>query len=91
MEKDAAAKLDGFDKATFLATNYKSTEQGKQAVALVAELKKDETFRKELAARSAYQTAMRTPANRRETSLKSVAKKFAGTHYGELAAKSPAG
>lgn len=87
-EGETADKLAAFDTATFLSSTYKATEQGKKARKLLAELNKDKDLKKELAAKRLFDDCLKQAAGdtaRQAELLRSVAKKFPGTHYATLA------
>jgi hypothetical protein len=55
---------------------------------VVSYLEKDEEFKREVAAKKAYDAALEKAggnAKRRATGLRNVAKRFEGTHYAQLA------
>ena len=85
---EVADKLAAIDSATFLSTNFKTTDQGKEAKKLATDLSKDKDLKKELAAKRLYEQclvkAAGNPARQAEL-LRGVAKKFPGTHYAQLA------
>jgi thiol-disulfide isomerase/thioredoxin len=80
-------RFKAHDKATQLATVFKTTPQSKKARDVASFLEKDEEFKRELAAKKAYDGCMLKggPAGKRDVLLKSIAKRFEGTHYGKLA------
>lgn len=88
-EGEPADKLSAFDTATFLSGTYKGTEQGKKARKLLTELNKDKDLKKELAAKRLFDDCLKQAAGnaaRQAELLRSVTKKFPGTHYATLAA-----
>ena len=85
---EVAEKLAAIDAAAFLSTNFKSTDQGKEARKLGADLSKDKELKKELSAKRLYEKCLeKSEGNvaRQAELLRSVAKKYPGTHYAELA------
>jgi thiol-disulfide isomerase/thioredoxin len=83
---EPSQKIDALEKATFLASNFKAAQQGKEAKKLVAELTKDKTLKKEISAKRMYELSMQTPdLDRRVVLLEKAAKQFPDTHYGTLA------
>jgi hypothetical protein len=87
-EGEPADKLSAFDTATFLSGAYKATEQGKKARKLLTDLNKDKDLKKELAAKRLFDDCLKQAAGdgaRQTELLRSVAKKFPGTHYATLA------
>jgi peroxiredoxin len=84
-------KLAALDKAGVLATNFKATEIGNEAKKIVAELTKDKTLKKELAAKKAYEQSLLVPdADRKTAKLQATAKLFPDTYYGQQASKAAA-
>ena len=85
---EVADKLAAIDAATFLSTNFKTTDQGKEAKKLAADLSKDKELKKELAAKRLYEQCLAKAGGdtaRQAELLRGVAKKFPGTHYAQLA------
>lgn len=86
---EMADKLAAYEKAAPLYTSFKHSDQAQEVKDLVMEFNQDPQFKRELAAKKAYDRAMvqvaKNPASR-ERLLKNVAKLFEGTAYGELAA-----
>ncbi|MBN1396266.1 MAG: TlpA family protein disulfide reductase [Pirellulales bacterium] len=83
-------QFEAYDEANRIAALFKNTEQGKEARRLAAELGKDKDFRRELAAKRAYDRAMKSAAakpNLGERIVKAFIKRFKGTYYAELAEK----
>ncbi|MFH1919190.1 MAG: hypothetical protein ABIP48_04780 [Planctomycetota bacterium] len=67
---------------------FRSTDQSKKAKQVVAFLESDQEFKRELAAKKAYDGAtLRADARpgQRARSLRAAAKRYTGTHYGNLA------
>ena len=85
-------RFAAYDKANQMAGVFRSTAQNKKARDVVAYLEKDEQFKRELAAKKAYDGCMGKGAatGKRDVMLKAVAKRFEGTHYGKLAAETAA-
>jgi thiol-disulfide isomerase/thioredoxin len=83
-------RFEAYDKATLLAGMFKATPQSKKAKRVVTFLQKDEQFKKELDAKKAYDKVMQRAAlgssAGRDANLRSVAKRFEGTQYGDMAA-----
>jgi hypothetical protein len=85
-------KLAALDKAGALASNFKATDIGNEAKKIVAELTKDKSLKKELAAKKAYEQSLQVAdADRKVTRLQSTAKLFPDTYYGQQAAKAASG
>lgn len=82
-------QMAAYEKADLLAKAYGSSDQGRQARALVGQLNRDSGFKREIAARKAYEQILtRTanlPAAKRQTMLSGFAKRFAGTYFAEQA------
>jgi len=87
----AAEQLRAHEKAVALSKIFKQSPQGKKAKEVMAFLEKDDDFKRELAAKKAYDTCMQrsasTTARARTAVLRGIAERFEGTHYGELAQK----
>ncbi len=87
-EGDASQKIEALGKSSFLATNFKSNAQGKEAKKVLAELTKDKSLKKEISAKKMYDQSMQVPdPDRRVVMLEKAARQFPDTHYGELADK----
>lgn len=86
---DVQERLAAYEKASQLAGTFKSTPQSKKAREVAVFLEKDEKFKRELAAKKAYEACLNKggAAAKRDTLLKSVAKRFEGTYYGQRAAQ----
>jgi len=84
---EPAVRLAAYDKASALSNSFRATPQSKKAREVVLFLEKDEAFKRELAARKAYEacTARTGPNVKRDQLFRAVAKRFEGTHYGRLA------
>lgn len=82
-------RLAAYERASQLATVFKSNEKSQAAKDLAAELNQDKDFRNELAAKKAYdkalQMAAKTPTMRSKL-LTTVSRSFNGTVYGRRAA-----
>ncbi len=66
----------------------KNDGPGKKARDVMNYLERDEEFKREVAAKRAYDAALEkagSNAKRRDTGLRNVAKRFEGTHYAQLA------
>jgi hypothetical protein len=84
-------RIDALEKASFLATNFKASAEGKTAKKIVADLTKDKGLKKEISAKKMYDMSMQTPdPDRRVVLLEKAAKQFPDTHYGALAEKAAA-
>jgi hypothetical protein len=90
----AAEQLQAHEKATALGKTFKQSPQSKKAREVVAFLEKDEDFKRELAAKKAYDALMQrsaaTTPRGRTAALKGLAERFEGTHYGQLAQEAAA-
>lgn len=84
---EPAVRLAAYEKAFALSNSFRTTPQSKKARDVVLFLEKDDAFKRELAAKKAYEAcAARTGPNvKRDQLFKAVAKRFEGTHYGRLA------
>ncbi len=85
-------RLEAYEKASVLAAGFKTTAEGKKARQLLADFLSDPQFKRELAAKQSYEKSVQqgqAQPNLRNKLMQSVAKRFKGTHYGELAAKGP--
>ncbi len=84
---ETAVRLAAYDKAVALSNSFRTTPQSKKAREVVLFMEKDDDFKRELAAKKAYDAcAARTGPNvKRDQLFKAVAKRFEGTHYGRLA------
>ncbi len=81
-------QIVAFEKATVLATLFKTTEQSQEAQQLATDRKKDRDFQREIVAKKVYErTAQKAGDNpaKRATMLRTVAKRCEGTYYGDLA------
>ncbi len=87
---DIPKKIDAFETATQLATHFRTTAQGKEAVKIAAALNGDPAFRKELTAKSQYNLALNKSGGddaKLAKLLRAVSVHFAGTYYGDQAKK----
>jgi len=84
---EPAVRLAAYDKASALSNSFRATPQSKKAREVVLFLEKDEAFKRELAAKKAYEacTARTGPNVKRDQLFRAVAKRFEGTHCGRLA------
>ena len=81
-------RIEAHQAAVALAGMFKATAQSKKAKQVVSYMEKDSQFKQELAAKKAYEgTLQRIAGNprRRVTLLRAIAKRFEGTHFGQLA------
>jgi hypothetical protein len=81
-------QIQALVSAKMLAERFATTPQGKKARAIVTKFDEDPQFKKEIAAATAYQKAVAsgTPPATKRAMIK-VAKRFEGTHYGQLASE----
>jgi hypothetical protein len=90
----AAERLQAHEKAAALGKTFKQSPQSKKAREVAAFLEKDEDFKRELAAKKAYDALMQksaaTTPRGRTAALKGLAERFEGTHYGEVAQEAAA-
>jgi hypothetical protein len=85
-------RLEAYEKASVLAAGFKTTAEGKKARQLLNDCLADPQFKRELAAKQSYEKSVQqgqAQPNLRNKLMQAVAKRFKGTHYGELAAKGP--
>jgi hypothetical protein len=85
-------QLEAYEKASALAASFKNAAEGKKARQLLNDLVSDPQFKKELAAKQSYEKSVQqaqAQPNLRNKLMQAIAKRFKGTHYGELAAKGP--
>ena len=81
-------RFEAYETAVALSGTFKNAEQSQKAKQVVAYMEKDEQFNRELGAKKAYDGAMARATGqpgREARYLRSVAKRFADTHYGKLA------
>ena len=84
-------RLEAHQAAGELSKMFKSSEQSKKAKQVIAFMEKDKQFKQELAARKAYQSALERIAakpQRRNSLFKAIARRFQGTHFGNIAKES---
>jgi hypothetical protein len=88
-EGEAPQQMAAFAKADLLAKAYPTTDEGKAARQLVVQLNRDTQFKKEIAARNAYEQLLaRTadqPQARQNAQLEGFIKRFEGTYYASQA------
>lgn len=84
---EPAARLAAHEKALTLSNSFRTSAQSKKAREVVAFLEKDDSFKRELAAKKAYEAcAAKTGPNvKRDQLFRAVAKRFEGTYYGGMA------
>jgi hypothetical protein len=83
-------RLAAYEKASALAAGFKTAAEGKKARQLLSDFQSDPQFKRELAAKQTYEKSVQqgqAQPNLRNKLMQAVAKRFKGTHYGELAAK----
>jgi hypothetical protein len=80
-------QFSAYDRAVALAARFKSASQAKDARKVASTLDGDAKFKRELAAKRAYEKCAESSADakRKSTAMKTLAKRFAGTQYGEKA------
>ena len=87
-EGGMADKLKAVVLAKRMTTMFRAAKQSKDVRKLLIAMGRDKQFKQELAAKNYYERQMKlaaaTPA-RRQVYLQAIVKRFAGTHYGELA------
>jgi len=87
-EGEVTEKFEAVDLAKRTTIKFRSASQTRDIRKLLLELGRDKQFKKEMAAKTFYDRQIRmaekAPA-RRQVYLQAVAKRFAGTHYGDLA------
>ena len=86
---EPAERLRCYEKAAALAAVYKGRDEAGKADAMVKELARDAKFKRELAAKRAFQKAMQQAGDdlaAQARSMARLAKSFKGTYYGQLAA-----
>ncbi|MBS0202132.1 MAG: redoxin family protein [Planctomycetes bacterium] len=87
-EGEVPEKLAAFETATFLASTFKATDQGKKAKKLLTDLGRNKDLKNELAAKKLYDDVLKLAGgemSRQATMLRTVTKKFPGTHYAAIA------
>lgn len=75
-----------YEKAAQLASVFKTAPQNKTAREVMQFMESNESFKKELAAKKAYDAVMQKPPVARKNLLKGLAQRFEGTEYGKKAA-----
>jgi len=87
-DKGVLGQIEAYERASALAANFPNTEQAKKARKGLLAMNADRQFKRELAARDYYQNrlAEETDPRQRQRLLQGMAKRFKGTHYGDLAA-----
>jgi hypothetical protein len=82
---EAPQQMAAFSKADMLSKAFPSTDEGRAARQVVTELNRDAQFKKEIAARNAYEQllnrAAKQPQSRQEALLAGFAKRFEGTYF----------
>jgi thiol-disulfide isomerase/thioredoxin len=80
-------QFSAYDRAAALNARFKSSSQAKDARKVALSLEGDAKFKRELTAKRAYEkcTQSSADAKRKATAMKTLAKRFAGTEYGEKA------
>ena len=80
-------QFSAYDRAVAMIGRFKSATQAKEARKVAASLESDAKFKRELAAKKAYEKCAQSSADakRKATAMKTLAKRFAGTEYGEKA------
>ena len=84
-------RLEAYAAAALMSKMFRSSQQSKKAKQVVAFMEKDNKFKQELAAQKAYQSALERIAakpQRRISLLKAIARRFKGTHFGDMANES---
>lgn len=93
-EGGAEDKFHAYDRAAALAGSFKTSAEGKKAKEIVLALDKDSAFKREAAAKKAYEGLMQKTAiapAMRDKMLRALAQRFSGTIYGKKAAASVGG
>jgi thiol-disulfide isomerase/thioredoxin len=83
-------RLTAYDAADRLSQMFQHTPQNKKAKQVVTFMEQDSDFKREAAAKRAYDKVLARTAGdprRRGTMLRAVGRRFEGTHYGEMAAQ----
>ena len=86
---EPAERLLAYEKASALAAVYKGRDEADQAQELAKEFAGDAKFKRELAAKTAFQKLMRKAGDNpaaQSRAMATVAKTYQGTYYGQLAA-----
>ena len=97
IHKLAEGEIDGqfaaYDRAAALGLQLKGTESAKEAKKFVLTLDADAKFKREYAAKKAYERCEKLPAgsSARATALKTLVKRFEGTVYGDKAKAAASG
>ena len=88
-EGEIPQQMTAYAKADLLAKAYRTTEAGREARGLVSRLSRDTHFKREIAARRAYEQILSKTANqpqaRQAAVLEGFAKRFDGTYFAEQA------
>jgi thiol-disulfide isomerase/thioredoxin len=86
-EGDVASQFAAYDRAAALGLQLKGSGSAKEAKKVALSLEADSAFKRELAAKKAYERWEKMPANssNRATALKTLIKRFDGTFYGDKA------
>lgn len=81
-------RIEAYETATALSGMFRATAQSRKAKQVVTYMKNDRQFKRELAAKKVYDEAMKkvdASPKQRIKLLRTVARRFEGTHYGKLA------
>jgi thiol-disulfide isomerase/thioredoxin len=80
-------RFTAYDRAVAMNASFKSSAQAKDARKVELSLEADAKFKRELAAKRAYEKCALSSADakHKSTAMKTLAKRFAGTQYGEKA------
>jgi thiol-disulfide isomerase/thioredoxin len=80
-------QFSAYDRAAALVGRFKSSSQAKDARKVALSLEGDAKFKRELLAKRAYEKCAQSSADakRKSTAMKTLAKRFPGTEYGEKA------
>jgi thiol-disulfide isomerase/thioredoxin len=86
-EGDVEGQFAAYDRAAGLGLQLKGTASAKEAKKVALALEADSTFKRELAAKKAYERCekMSGTASSRATALKTLVKRFEGTVYADKA------
>jgi thiol-disulfide isomerase/thioredoxin/ribosomal protein S20 len=84
---DAGSQFAAYDRAAALGLQLKGTSGAKEAKKVALALEADSKFKREYAAKKAYERCEKMPAGSRAraTALKTLIKRFEGTVYGDKA------
>lgn len=88
-EGEAPQKMAAYAKADLLARSYPRSEAGREARSIVNELNRDSDFKREIAARLAYERLLESSGNesdaRQRAQLTGFARRFEGTYFAQQA------